>query len=577
MNLIFSLLTALLLLTSTNSSSTAITNPSVLHTDMIKSFTQEIFINKDGTLTITEDIIAYKGRGNKIKRGVYRDLKTLNALTNSPQSYSIIKVMRDGNEIPFTESKDGFLSLADKPGNHRIYMGDMNIYLESNKDYHYQLTYTTTTQIIPSGGIDILHYNIDGANWDLPMAQVTSIIHAPSRIKNHSFNQRRYHNDTQPLISQSLDLDETTITTTTNLPNPNLAVKFEFDPGFIQLSIWQKFTNLQQNNPWQFFGFFAILQLIIYAFLYIRTKNSITPHYSETPTIVQYYPPKDISPALSIAIMNSFTALTMRTNALLLPTIYISLANKGLLKIKQTKTKVLFISATKIVLIKQFNVDNITLPAAEKIVYDMLWLDSEFAISKSNYSLLEQQSQRAALALTREFKRAYFIPTPPAVYRLAAFGLLMAPLNWFTIPTFTPEGLLLAYFLMFWMLPITLPAFSYLKRRTQVGKDAASHLKGLEKFILSTESNKFKIDPPPISPEYHNLILPYAVALGCDSQWSDYLKDPINSAITRSHQSDSYISNRHIGTSSIASSISSAVAVSAPSNSSSGGDGGGGA
>jgi hypothetical protein len=487
--------------------------------------------------------------------------------------------MRDGNEIPFTESKDGFLSLADKPGNHRIYMGDMNIYLESNKDYHYQLTYTTTTQIIPSGGIDILHYNIDGANWDLPMAQVTSIIHAPSRIKNHSFNQRRYHNDTQPLISQSLDLDETTITTTTNLPNPNLAVKFEFDPGFIQLSIWQKFTNLQQNNPWQFFGFFAILQLIIYAFLYIRTKNSITPHYSETPTIVQYYPPKDISPASAIAIMNSNTLINKNEiNGHLLSTIYISLASKGLLKIKQIKTKVLFVSVIVTNLIKQFNTDNITLPLEEKAVYDMLWLDSEFTINEAQHPMLRVQSQRATQALRREFlKTPYFITFSPAVYRLVAFGLLMAPLNYFTLPTFPPETLFLTYFLMFWMLPVTLTAFSSLERRTQTIKDAASYLKGLKKFILATESNKFKIDPPPISPEYHNQLLPYAVALGCDGQWSDYLKDPINGSITRSHQSDSYISNRHIGTSSIASSISSAVAVSAPSNSSSGGDGGGGA
>jgi hypothetical protein len=485
--------------------------------------------------------------------------------------------MRDGNEIPFTESKDGFLSPADNPGNHRIYMADMNIYLDKYKDYHYQLTYITSPQIIPSGGNDVLDYNIDGTNSYLPMVKVTSIIHAPSRIKNHSFNQR--HTTNHPLMSQSLDQDKTTITTTTNLNKPTLTVKFEFDSGFIQLSTWQTLITIKNNNPWQFFGFFAILQLIIYAFLYTRTKNSITSHYSETPTIVQYHPPKDISPASAIAIMNSNTLINKNEiNGHLLSTIYISLASKGLLKIKQIKTKVLFVSVIVTNLIKQFNTDNITLPLEEKAVYDMLWLDSEFTINEAQHPMLRVQSQRATQALRREFlKTPYFITFSPAVYRLVAFGLLMAPLNYFTLPTFPPETLFLTYFLMFWMLPVTLTAFSSLERRTQTIKDAASYLKGLKKFILATESNKFKIDPPPISPEYHNQLLPYAVALGCDGQWSDYLKDPINGSITRSHQSDSYISNRHIGTSSIASSISSAVAVSAPSNSSSGGDGGGGA
>lgn len=101
---------------------------------------------------------------------------------------------------------------------------------------------------------------------------------------------------------------------------------------------------------------------------------------------------------------------------------------------------------------------------------------------------------------------------------------------WEVYPIFE---LLIYIFLSFYIYKVS---FNNLTRRTKEGMEIASHLDGLEKLIKATASNKFKINPPKMTPEYHNKILPYAIAFKCDNEWSSFLDNPINKALMESEK-----------------------------------------
>ena len=485
-----------------------------LRKEGINKLTQTIIINKDGTLHITEDFEIF-AEGKQIKRGIYRDLNTLNTVHDVYHSYDIHTVTMDGVSIPLHQSIN-----ADSPNHHRIYLGTRQ-HLTRNKFYNLKLEYTTSPNITQDNNIDTLSYNIDGNMWKLDVREVVSIIKSPTKILKFSSNQRQpraYKVAIKP--TQFLSDDGLTLTTKSSINKPNLAVHFDFTPGLVALPLLHRmqesFYKFKRQYPYQILASTLALLTILYFIFYFKIKSSLTPHYSKSATMVEYQPPKNASPALCLCMINHFNP----NMSDLLSTIWTSLATKGLLEIKEEdededasalSSLISKFTKTKIELIKLPNPNNISLPAGEKAVYDTLI--NQMIINKDTYSFLELQFHRASKAIKEESGSLLFAKTPSSVKILSAYGLFVAPIIYLATPWPFSTAIL------FLLLPVIFYgvfAYNTLRRRTPEGKQLASHIDGLKMFIKATESNKFKIDPPKMTPEYHNKLLPYAVALGCD-------------------------------------------------------------
>ena len=117
--------------------------------ERILDFDSRIEVGADGALTVTETIRVF-ARGDRIKRGIYRDFPTIYRWPNGRRhsvGFSVLEVLRDGEPEPWFQKPQGNMQ--------RVYIGRKNVLLRSG-EYTYSITYRTTRQI---GFFDELRLN----------------------------------------------------------------------------------------------------------------------------------------------------------------------------------------------------------------------------------------------------------------------------------------------------------------------------------------------------------------------------------------------------------------------------------
>jgi len=211
--------------------------------ELIKNFHSHIDVNADGSLTITENIVV-QHEGNKIKRGIYRDLST-----SKGEHYQIITVARNEKPEPwFVEKKSGFLRL--NTGN--------NDFLPSPAISTYTITYIMYDALrkIKDEDLNELYLNITG-KWDFPIEKVTAEVHYPPQTKvirqygyQTALDDKSYPAGAPFEFKGLLPKDEVTIaqafsTGTVNIGIP-LIVRWQIIAGIIMLAYY--------IIVWYFFG-----------------------------------------------------------------------------------------------------------------------------------------------------------------------------------------------------------------------------------------------------------------------------------------------------------------------------------
>lgn len=130
--------------------------------ERILRFDTEIVIQHDGSLEIAETI-QVRAEGNKIKRGIYRDLPLLKKGflgIVSRADFEIREILRDGNPEPW--HRDSI------PDGVRIYIGQENRLLNAG-EYTYTIRYRMTRQIAIEKDYDELYWNAIGTEWEFPI------------------------------------------------------------------------------------------------------------------------------------------------------------------------------------------------------------------------------------------------------------------------------------------------------------------------------------------------------------------------------------------------------------------------
>ncbi len=592
--------------------------------ERILSFHSDVVIEQDGTLKVSETIVV-QAEGRNIKRGIYRDLPTRykNAkyghwgLTDRTPM-NITGVWRNGRKEPYRKQGLG--------NGFRIFIGSENHYLRRGQ-HEYTIQYTAERQVLQSDDAARVNWNVTGQGWVFPIDQASATFYFPDNISpsrqivfTGDSGSRDSNATAKVLPDGSLQVQ------TTRFLNPyqGLTVDVEFSKTGLAPPMSPMQRLFADNLKW-FGGIFLLLAMPLY---YFNAWRKVGRDPEKGVVVADYHPVREMSPAAHrFAVKNrsdnkSFAAAVL------------NMAVKGYLSIEQKSKKVFVISRR--------NEANAPLSAGEKIIYDnLLKHRNRFTLGKGYKPKVALARKRFAARLKSEHGTAIYRNNrrytwlglligllglglvvangmagsfdPSQLFPLALFffvghslsrnnsgsALLMAIIpiaiaGWFLLNG-AVSGASSALMLFALFVAAMFLLFQYLlKAPTPFGQKLLDEIEGFRLYLGTAEQNRLDIlHPPEKTPELFEKLLPYALALDVENQWSeqfakvfkDLENDPNRSSRMGRHYSPSWYSGGRFGgfsnsgfasglSSSLASSVASASA--APSSSSGGFSGGGG-
>ena len=140
--------------------------------ERIVSFDSEVWVAENAVVTVVETITV-ESRGNKIKRGIYRDFPTSyrdRYGNRTTVGFEVQRVLRDGRPEPhFTEPRSNGV---------RLYIGDEDVFIPDGR-HVYSITYRTSRQIGFFDDFDELYWNVTGTGWEFEIGRASATVHPP--------------------------------------------------------------------------------------------------------------------------------------------------------------------------------------------------------------------------------------------------------------------------------------------------------------------------------------------------------------------------------------------------------------
>lgn len=253
--------------------------------ERILNFHADIDVDKNSKLSITEKIKVHS-LGQEIKRGIFRTLPVVRNLNNQTQKvkYNIISVKKDGIDEDFHEEiEDGFL---------KVYVGNKDVIL-SPGDYNYEIKYTTEKQIGFFEKYDELYWNVNGTEWNFPVDSISATVDLPqgAGIIQNSCYKGVYGSTSQDCIAKVLSEHSIEWSAKDLGPGEGLTIAVGFKKGIMvpppPPTFLEKFGILIA-------GIIIFLGLLLYYYSTWK-KYGVDP---DTPTVYpQFNSPDDLSPA----------------------------------------------------------------------------------------------------------------------------------------------------------------------------------------------------------------------------------------------------------------------------------------
>ena len=144
--------------------------------EYIRSYDADITLSRDGSMTVTETIVA-NAEGREIRRGIFRDfpLTFVNEKGRTAKvDFDIVSIERDGAPDDYhTESISGGI---------RIYIGKSDVLLPAG-EHTFTITYRTDRQIRRFEAYDELFWNVTGNGWLFRIAKATATVRLPEGVR----------------------------------------------------------------------------------------------------------------------------------------------------------------------------------------------------------------------------------------------------------------------------------------------------------------------------------------------------------------------------------------------------------
>ncbi|WP_304343248.1 DUF2207 domain-containing protein [Chryseobacterium koreense] len=258
---------------------------SFFNRERIILFHSDITVHKDASLTVTEKI-KVETNGNQIQHGIFRQLPITRNINGSSQSikYSILSVKKNGETEPFTTQN--------KYESFNIKIGDRNIDLEPGI-YTYELTYETKKQIGFFEKYDELYWNVNGNSWSFGIDSISATVKLPENAKiiQNSCYTGTSGSKNQDCSSKIISENAISWQATNLRSNEGLTIAVGFNKGAV---IPPKAPNFLEKYGLLLVFMFTLIGLTIY---YYRTwkKYGIDP---PSPVVYpQFSAPESLSPA----------------------------------------------------------------------------------------------------------------------------------------------------------------------------------------------------------------------------------------------------------------------------------------
>ena len=220
--------------------------------ERILSWQSHIVVEKSGDLVVTETI-RVRAEGDRIKRGIYRDIpllledrfQPLRKLLALPlaKPFEVVSVKRDGNKENYRTERIG-------EGGIRIRIGRADVFLKPGS-YTYEVKYRTGRQLYLEKDRDVLSWNVNGTGWGFPADKVTATVTLPEGIKGTMVGgSTGKHGEQGKDYKATLTKTGATITATRPFrAGENLTVVLEWPPGQLDAAASRIRKPLPQDDP----------------------------------------------------------------------------------------------------------------------------------------------------------------------------------------------------------------------------------------------------------------------------------------------------------------------------------------
>ena len=536
----------------------------------------DIVVDTSGVITITEKIKVY-ANGDLFKRGITRSLPLTRTDADGERikmNYSIVEVYRDGEkESYFTEKEGGFMV---------VYVGNKNKTLSPGY-YDYEIKYETAGQIGFFEDFDELGWNVNGES-DRSVDQVSCEVHLPNNAKiiSHRCYTGAFGSTDDGNCTSETENNGVFRASASNLqPNEMMTVYVGFEKGIVnepvvKETVWSRFLSWLDKMGLWFMNLIFIVPLFFY---YITTWRKHGKDLPKPIAIPQFTPPNDMSPASVGMIYDEAFDFS------LISTSIINLAVKGFLRIEEVERKGVFsFGAKDYKLIKLKDAES-NLSSEEAIVLNHFFAENNEITLGSKYNssvqtmmlsyqkdLLLQHKKTLSEGQNLKFKILPWFVLILYLILLIYFGSKVSPelfltFALFSIPIYVLVTLVLAVIALirkrkqknlnsisvslalivgvmgvFYNSPphlltntataifigalfVIIGHLLYLYLIVRPGKEKLqmqADIEGLKMYISLAEEKQMQFfNPPKVTPEVFEQLLPYAIALKTEKVWGD--------------------------------------------------------
>lgn len=526
----------------------------------ISGLTSDVTLRTDGSVRVLE-MIEVNAEGNEIRRGIYRDIPTVQLSISGQKirsSLDVESVTRDGADEPFrTERMGNFI---------RIWIGDSEQFI-SNGRHRYQITYTMDRMARSFEDHDELYWNATGNYWIFPIVKSSARVTLPDgAVISDMVGYTGPVGSTEQAVTITRTSDNTAVFRTDRQlgagEGMSFAVKFEkgiLVPPSGADGFFQWLSDTREI-------FLPILGVVLVLGYNVLAWNRVGRDPAKGTIIPLFHPPKDFSPALTHFVhhwgFQNWTAFTA--------TLF-DLGVKGLVRIDNPASG-LTVEVTG-------KVPEAKLPAGEQKLFSYLQSKGRVTIDTSNGVEISKQKNALHTAISNENRAVWFNHNfgYAALSFVLAIGVLIAMVSFEALE---PEWLVVAviagvviglvgmlgnklwqgggfkrFFVILWigivgfnLLGGGLETFTHLSINTAAvaagsivlitvifavlmraptiqGRKVMDQIEGFKMYLDTAEKNRLNItNEPPMTVERFERILPYAIALGVEKPWSEHFE-----------------------------------------------------
>ncbi len=600
--------------------------------EKILGYHSDIEVNKDRSVTVTEHI-KVRAEGYNIQRGIFRDVPTsaVNQRGNKIKyDFEVLQVLKDGQEENYALDKisDGV----------RIRIGHRDVFLDPG-NYEYTIQYRMSDQVRFFDQYDELYWNVTGNEWMFTIDEASATVTLPNASvisQHHAYSGAYGDSGCNCTFEQKAD-NKITYRTTQPLGNyQGLTIAIGWNKGAIPPPTEAEIRaqELAIYKPVIYGGIGIMLIFFYYLWAWFRVgrdpkKGSIVPRFEApkgfTPAAARYvmrmgYDKKAFTASIvSMAVKGFLTIDKSGKNYELIKNsddeaslsegekavAKILFRTKDKITIKQTNHSTLSsaIDALKRHLGREFNKVNFSL--------NLGWLIPGFLLSVAICIMIfamNLENDTVIVSIIISFFITMF--TLPFVLGLVSgfrnrtgfrkwislILLVGIPIfviyqvtNFFNVFDISVEIIypVLPYFILVAVMISMNALFIYLiKAPTVLGRQRMDEIEGLKMYMEVAEKHRFdRLNPPDMTPQLFEKLLPYAIALGVENEWGKQFNDIIKKAIDANEYHPGWYSGNmrdfymvHALSSNLGSNFSSAISSASisPQSSGSSGSGGGG-